>query len=126
MPPDAVSHLHDDLHDGGGLSELEVLRALPPEARIGWWTLEWYWNQPGVPHVKEWVAKYRKIYPDGSYPSARIWFGYAGLHAPVLGDADRAYILDDGKVVYSGTAAELSANEELVERTHSATRSGPR
>src|SRR5579875_3187125 len=25
---------------GGGLSELEVLRALPPEGRLGWWTLE--------------------------------------------------------------------------------------
>ncbi|HET7261323.1 MAG TPA: ABC transporter ATP-binding protein [Casimicrobiaceae bacterium] len=38
-----------------------------------------------------------------------------------LGVADRAYILDDGKVVYSGTAAELSANEELVERLAGAT-----
>jgi branched-chain amino acid transport system ATP-binding protein len=33
-----------------------------------------------------------------------------------LGIADRAYILDDGKVVYSGTAAELSAYHELVEK----------
>jgi branched-chain amino acid transport system ATP-binding protein len=33
-----------------------------------------------------------------------------------LGIADRAYILDDGKVVYSGTAAELAANHELVEK----------
>src|SRR6185312_13693596 len=40
---------------GGGLSELEVLNALSPDARIGWWTLEWYWNQPNTPHVKEWV-----------------------------------------------------------------------
>src|SRR5215813_3928127 len=31
---------------GGGLSELEVLAALPPEARLGWWTLEWWWDQP--------------------------------------------------------------------------------
>jgi branched-chain amino acid transport system ATP-binding protein len=38
-----------------------------------------------------------------------------------LGVADRAYILDDGKVVYSGTAAELAANEELVERLAGAT-----
>ncbi len=72
---------------GGGLSELEVLNALPPEARIGWWTLEWYWNQPNVPHVKEWVDRYRKTYPDGSYPSARTWFGYAGLHSLALGAA---------------------------------------
>jgi branched-chain amino acid transport system ATP-binding protein len=38
-----------------------------------------------------------------------------------LGVADRAYILDDGKVVYSGTAAELSANHELVEKLAGAT-----
>ena len=72
---------------GGGLSELEVLNALPTEARLGWWTLEWYWNQPSTPHVKDWVDRYRKLYPDGSYPSARTWFGYAGLHALALGAA---------------------------------------
>jgi branched-chain amino acid transport system ATP-binding protein len=38
-----------------------------------------------------------------------------------LAVADRAYILDDGKVVYSGTAAELSANHELVEKLAGAT-----
>ncbi len=72
---------------GGGLSELEVLRALPKEARIGWWTLEWWWDQPNTPQVKDWVASYRKAYTDGSYPSARTWFGYAGLHALALGVA---------------------------------------
>ena len=45
---------------GGGLSELEVLRALPPEAKTGWATLEWWWDQPNTPHVKEWVASYRR------------------------------------------------------------------
>ena len=38
-----------------------------------------------------------------------------------LGVADRAYILDDGKVAYSGTAAELSANHDLVEKLAGAT-----
>ena len=38
-----------------------------------------------------------------------------------LGIADRAYILDDGKVVYSGTAADLAANHELVEKLAGAT-----
>jgi branched-chain amino acid transport system ATP-binding protein len=33
-----------------------------------------------------------------------------------LAVADRAYILDDGKVVYNGTAAELMQNQELVHR----------
>ena len=72
---------------GGGLSELEVLAALPKEAKVGWWTLEWWWDQPNTPHVKEWVEKYRKTYNDNSYPSARTWFGYAGLHALALGVA---------------------------------------
>lgn len=31
-----------------------------------------------------------------------------------LGVADRAYVLDDGKIVYSGSAAELAADEERV------------
>ena len=51
---------------GGGLSELEVLRALPKEAKQGWWTLEWYWDQPNTPHVKEWVAAYQKAHTDGT------------------------------------------------------------
>jgi branched-chain amino acid transport system substrate-binding protein len=72
---------------GGGLSELEVLAALPREAKIGWWTLEWWWDQPNTPHVKEWVASYQKTYNDNTYPSARTWFGYAGLHAIALGVA---------------------------------------
>jgi branched-chain amino acid transport system ATP-binding protein len=38
-----------------------------------------------------------------------------------LAIADRAYILDDGKVVYSGTAAELAANHDLVEKLAGAT-----
>jgi branched-chain amino acid transport system ATP-binding protein len=38
-----------------------------------------------------------------------------------LGVADRAYILDDGKVVYSGTAAELAAEPELVQKLAGAT-----
>jgi branched-chain amino acid transport system ATP-binding protein len=38
-----------------------------------------------------------------------------------LAIADRAYILDDGKVAYSGTAAELAANHELVDKLAGAT-----
>ncbi len=97
---------------GGGLSELEVLRALPPEARLGWWTLEWYWNQPGTPHVKEWVDRYRKAYPDGSYPSARTWFGYAGLHALALGAA-RAKSIEPVKFAKGLEGLELPPQVKL-------------
>lgn len=91
---------------GGGLSELEVLRALPKEARQGWWTLEWWWDQPNTPHVKEWVAAYQKAHPDGSYPSARTWFGYAGLHSLGLGVA-KAKSLEPVKVARALEGLEL-------------------
>jgi len=51
-----------------------VLEGLPPDARIGTWVFEWYWNQPNVPHVKEFVAAIRK--KTGKVPTARHWFGY--------------------------------------------------
>ncbi len=97
---------------GGGLSELEVLRGLPSEARTGWSTLEWWWDQPNTPHVKEWVASYRKAYPDGSYPSARTWFGYAGLHALALG-VGRAKSLDPKKVAHALEGLELPPEVKL-------------
>ena len=60
---------------GPGESELEALEGLPPEARIGTWVFEWYWNQPGVPHVAEFVEAIKK--KSGRVPTARTWFGYA-------------------------------------------------
>jgi branched-chain amino acid transport system substrate-binding protein len=97
---------------GGGLSELEVLRALPKEARLGWWTLEWWWDQPNTPHVKEWVAKYQKAYSDGSYPSARTWFGYAGLHSLALG-VSKAKSLEPVKVARALEGLELPPETKL-------------
>lgn len=97
---------------GGGLSELEVLRALPPEALTGWATLEWWWDQPNTPHVKEWVASYRKTYPDGSYPSARTWFGYAGLHALALA-VGHAKSLEGKKVARALEGLELPPQVKL-------------
>jgi len=97
---------------GGGLSELEVLRALPSEARTGWATLEWWWNQPNTPHVKEWVESYRKGYPDGSYPSARTWFGYAALHSLALG-VNRAKSLTPVKVARAIEGLELPPEIKL-------------
>jgi branched-chain amino acid transport system substrate-binding protein len=70
--------LNKRFHIAGAQQELEVLEGLPPEARIGTWVFEWYWNQPKVPHVKEFVAEIRKV-NGGKVPTARHWFGYVSV-----------------------------------------------
>jgi branched-chain amino acid transport system substrate-binding protein len=67
---------------GGALFELESLRAVPDNARIGWWTMEWWWDQPGVPHVAEFNAAMKKI--TGGAATARNWFGYASVQTLAL------------------------------------------
>jgi branched-chain amino acid transport system substrate-binding protein len=62
-------------HIAGGQQELEVLEGLPPEARIGTWVFEWYWNQPDIKGLSEFVAAIRKR-NNGKVPTARHWFGY--------------------------------------------------
>jgi hypothetical protein len=52
--------LDKKLHIAGAQQELEPLEGLPPEARIGTWVFEWYWNQPGVAGVKEFVDGIKK------------------------------------------------------------------
>src|SRR5271165_5982395 len=66
--------LQSKVHLAGAQQEMEPLEGLPPEARIGTWVMEWYWNQPGVPHVAEFVAEVKKR--TGRVPTARTWFGY--------------------------------------------------
>jgi branched-chain amino acid transport system substrate-binding protein len=66
----------------GMQQELEVVEGLPPEARIGSWLFEWYWNQPNVPHVAEFVAAIRK--KTKKVPTARTWFGYVALWSCAL------------------------------------------
>jgi len=61
----------------GTLFELESIRAVPDAARVGWWTMEWWWDQPGVPHVAEFNAAMKKI--TGSAATARNWFGYTSV-----------------------------------------------
>lgn len=92
--------LDKQMHIAGGLMELEVVRALPNSARVGLWTFEWYWNQPGVPadtkkHIDEFVATYRKKFADT--PSARSWFGLASVYAMALG-IEKAKTLELPKV----------------------------
>src|ERR1043165_6290925 len=67
--------LNKQIHVAGTQQELESLAGLPPEARIGVWMFEWYWKQPGVPHVEKFVADIRKM-NGGKVPTARHWFGY--------------------------------------------------
>jgi branched-chain amino acid transport system substrate-binding protein len=69
--------LNKKFHIAGAQQELEVLEGLPPEARIGTWVFEWYWNQPNVPHVKEFVAAIKK--KTGKVPTARHWFGFVSV-----------------------------------------------
>jgi branched-chain amino acid transport system substrate-binding protein len=69
--------LTDQMAVGGALFELESILSVPDAARIGWWTMEWWWNQPEVPGVKAFDAAIRSR--TGKAASARSWFGYVGI-----------------------------------------------
>ena len=87
--------LEKRFHLAGAQQELEALEGLPPEARIGTWVFEWYWNQPGVPHVAEFVAAIKK--KTGRVPTARTWFGFASTWTCALA-ANSAKSLDARKM----------------------------
>jgi branched-chain amino acid transport system substrate-binding protein len=80
---------------GGSLFEIESVRSVPKEAQAGWWVMEWYWDQPNVPHVKEFVAAIKK--KTGRVPTARTWFGFASTWSCALG-ANAAKSLDAVKI----------------------------
>jgi branched-chain amino acid transport system substrate-binding protein len=90
-----------DMALGGALFEVEGILSVPPEAQAGWWTMEWWWNQPGVPHVAEFVADIQKTY--GKFCSARHWMGHVAVHsvrvaaekAKSLAAASLAHALED-------------------------------
>jgi len=77
--------LENKVHLAGAQQEMEPLEGLPPQARIGTWVMEWYWNQPGVPHVAEFVAATKKR--TGRVPTARTWFGYVSVWTCALAAA---------------------------------------
>ncbi len=95
----------------GGEQELEALEALPPEARIGTWMFEWYWKQPGVPFVSEFVAAVRKR-NGGKVPSARHWFGYTSVYSMAL-VANREKSLDAVKLARALSGFELPPEVKL-------------
>jgi branched-chain amino acid transport system substrate-binding protein len=84
--------LNKQIHVAGLQQELESLEAMPPEARVGIWMFEWYWNQPGVPGVEQFVADVRKM-NDGKVPTARHWFGYTSVHT-LVGVANQEKSID--------------------------------
>jgi branched-chain amino acid transport system substrate-binding protein len=83
------------IHLAGAQQELEQLEGLPPEARVGTWVLEWYWKQPGNPHVEAFVDAIRKR--TGRVPSARTWFGYVATWSCALA-ANQAKSLESVKM----------------------------
>jgi branched-chain amino acid transport system substrate-binding protein len=93
-----------DMGLGGALFELESVKGVPKEAQAGWWDMEWWWNQPGVPHVAEFVAAFRKSV--GKTPSARHWFGYTAVHSVRLA-AERAKSLSGPKLALAMEDLEL-------------------
>ena len=98
------------------LSELEVIAALPPSAQTGYWNLEWYWDQPDIPHVKEFVDAYQK-HESGKVPTARTYFGYVAVHALALA-AEKAKTLDNEKVGEALSGLEMPPEVALEPGKH--------
>jgi branched-chain amino acid transport system substrate-binding protein len=103
--------LDKKVHLAGAQQELEALEGLPPEARIGTWVFEWYWNQPNVPHVAEFVDAVKK--KTGRVPTARTWFGFAAVWACALG-ANKAGSVEGIKVAKALEDMELPPEIALM------------
>jgi len=89
---------------GGALYELESVKSVPADAQTGWWVMEWWWNQPNVPHVADFVAGMRKA--TGKTPSARSWFGFVAVHSVRLA-AEKAKSLSGPKMSAAMEGMEL-------------------
>ena len=74
--------LPQDMAVGGALYELESILSVSDAARIGWWTMEWWWNQPDVPEIKAFTTRIRQR--TAKPASARHWFGYAAVRTLAL------------------------------------------
>jgi branched-chain amino acid transport system substrate-binding protein len=103
--------LDKTMHLGGAQQELEVLVGLPPEARVGYWVFEWYWKQPGVSHVTDFVAAIKK--KTGKVPTARTWFGFASAWSCGLA-ANTAKSLDAVKMAKALSGMTLPAEVGLM------------
>ena len=65
---------------GGALYELESMLSVPPQALTGWWTYEWWWNQPDVPAAVAFNDAIKKAF-NVPAASARNWFGWVAVHS---------------------------------------------
>lgn len=95
----------NDMAVAGGQNELENVAALPPEARYGWWTFEWYWYQPDVPHVADFVNAYKQRNAN-KVPTARSWMTFVSVHAIGLA-INKANSTNTFKVVKAMEGMEL-------------------
>ena len=103
--------LDKSLHLAGAQQELEVLEGLPPEARVGYWVFEWYWKQPNVAHVNDFVEAIRK--KTGKVPTARTWFGFSSGWSCALA-ANGAKSLDSVKMAKTLSGMTLPAEVGLM------------
>ena len=99
------------IHVAGLQQELESLEAMPPEARVGIWMFEWYWKQPGVPGVEQFVTEIRKR-SGGKVPTARTWFGYTSVQSYALA-ANHAKTLDGLKLARALANLDLPDDVKL-------------
>jgi len=110
---------------GGTLFELESILSVSDAARIGWWTMEWWWDQPGMPQVDAFNAAIRRR--TGKVASARNWFGYVAIHtlaqianqekslAPVtLARALQGYVLPAQVSLQRGRAFFRAGDHQLL------------
>lgn len=103
--------IEKQIHVAGLQQELESLEAMPPEARVGIWMFEWYWKQPDVPHVADFVAAVRQQ-TGGKVPTARTWFGYTSVHTLAL-VANQEKTLDGVKLAQALGDFELPPEVKL-------------
>jgi branched-chain amino acid transport system substrate-binding protein len=117
--------LVQDMAIGGALFELESILAVSDAARIGWWTMEWWWNQPDVPQIKAFDEAMRRR--TGRAASARNWFGYVAVHMlarianqeksldpVVLAHALQGYTLPPGLALEPGRAFLRARDHQLM------------
>lgn len=100
----AQAGMRKEMALGGVLFELETIRAMPSDVQFGWWTMEWWWNQPNLPAVAKFVTDYRTA--NKKTPSARAWFGYVAVHSVRLA-AEAAQSLDSAKMATALEGLEL-------------------